>query len=187
MGRRLALLLSFALLAACGSTPPSEYYVLTAGGGGTPGGQRPAIGIAPVQVAAYLDRNRIVTSAAGSRLDIAATRRWGEPLAAGVQRVLRVNLARLTGSSNVQVFPWSGPPPAFVVSVSLLSLDAGAGRAELVAQWRVSRGVEQASPRRITTLETSIRSGTDQAATSVAAWSDLLFRLSGEIAAAIEN
>ena len=62
---------------------------------------RPAIAVGRPSLPGYLDSNQLVTRSAGqlmvSKLDI-----WGEPLDAGIARVMASNLSRLTGSMNIQ-------------------------------------------------------------------------------------
>jgi uncharacterized lipoprotein YmbA len=61
----------------------------------------PAIAINRPSLPSYLDSQQLVTRSEGqlmmSKLDL-----WGEPLDAGISRVLASNLSRLTGSMNIQ-------------------------------------------------------------------------------------
>jgi uncharacterized protein len=61
----------------------------------------PAIAIKHPSLPSYLDRQQLVTRRKGelvmSKIDL-----WGEPLDAGIARVLASNLSRLTGSMNIQ-------------------------------------------------------------------------------------
>jgi uncharacterized lipoprotein YmbA len=61
----------------------------------------PAIAINRPSLPSYLDSQQLVTRREGqlmlSKLDL-----WGEPLDAGISRVLASNLSRLTGSMNIQ-------------------------------------------------------------------------------------
>jgi uncharacterized lipoprotein YmbA len=61
----------------------------------------PAIAINRPSLPRYLDSQQLVTRSDGqlmmSKLDL-----WGEPLDAGISRVLASNLSRLTGSMNIQ-------------------------------------------------------------------------------------
>ena len=106
--RRTAVLILAAALAldACASAEP-DYYTLVA----LPG---PPVEVAAERIelrrielrriglAAYLDRDRIVSAADGVRLSIAEGAEWAEPLDAMIGRVLARNLRqRLPGSAVV--------------------------------------------------------------------------------------
>lgn len=114
------------------------------------------IGVGPVSVPGYLDRPQLVTRRSPGNIEIHEFDQWGEPLQAGVSRVVGVNLSRLLPGSHVVSFPWrtterigyqlvrnlvqlDGPPSGdVVVDVRWRILDA-AGK-EVTA--RVSRFAE---------------------------------------------
>ena len=64
------------VLAACGSTPPSDYYVLSAAATETPSGDSPSLGVGPVSIPEYLNRNSMVFNRDGNKLEIASFARW---------------------------------------------------------------------------------------------------------------
>lgn len=63
--------------------------------------QVPAIAVKRTTLPGYLDRLQLVTRANG-KLVLSETDLWGEPLDAGISRVLAGNLGRLTGSMTIQ-------------------------------------------------------------------------------------
>jgi len=76
------------------------------------------------------------------------------------------------------------------VQVWLLSLDAGNNSAELVAEWRVTRtgdGASTSVAQRISRLSAPLPGPGWRAADTAAAYSDLLQRLSDEIASVIRR
>ncbi|MBN7798457.1 PqiC family protein [Parahaliea mediterranea] len=181
---RIGLLLLALSLAACGSTPRSDYYRLSsASAGGS--GDAPAIGIGPIQIPEYLNRNSMVFSRGDNQLHIASFQRWAEPLSEGVKRVLGLNLSSALDTENIRPFPW--PPsdaPDYGVQVWILSLDASSETTRLVAEWRLHvPGEGREVMRRISRYE---EAGTETDGGALAAsYSRLLGRLSEEIAAAI--
>ncbi|WP_116364806.1 PqiC family protein [Parahaliea mediterranea] len=177
-----ALLLSL-LLSACGSTPQSDYYRLSATGTGG-SADAPSLGIGPVTIPEYLDRNSLVFARGDNQLRIASYQRWAEPLGEGVTRVLGLNLASALDTQNVRPFPWAASDrPAYAVQVWLLALDASAERTTLVAEWRLHDPARQREiVRRMGRYEDS---GSDDGATLAATYSRLLQRLSDDIAAAV--
>ena len=62
---------------------------------------RPAMAVNRPSLPAYLDSQQLVTRANG-QLKMSNRDLWGEPLDAGISRVMASNLSRLTGSMNIQ-------------------------------------------------------------------------------------
>ena len=91
--------------AGCAEVPPSTLYVLKAADPVVTDVARPAnvvplmVVLGPVTVPDYLDRTDIVRRASDNRLATADRERWGEPLRAGLQRVLAADLARGLGAA----------------------------------------------------------------------------------------
>jgi hypothetical protein len=178
--RRLAPVFALAaLLAACGTTPPTEYYLLSAEA--PPGAARagPAIGIAELNVAEYLQRPEMVIMESANRLRLRDYHRWAEPLADGVQRTLALNLGALLETDAVRVRPWPREwSPQWLLRLSIARLDVRGDTVELVATWSLAHGSET---RERSSRLARARSGTsaDSAAADISA---LLLELSGQIA-----
>ena len=64
--------------------------------------ETPAIAIARPSLPGYLDRQQLVSRKKSGELEMNTNHLWAEPLDTGISRVTAVNLARLTGSLNVQ-------------------------------------------------------------------------------------
>ncbi len=145
-------------ISGCGSTPTSDHYLLSGPDGVNPSGQTPSVGVGPITVPEYLNRNSMVYNRAGNKLEIAPYSRWAEPLEDGISRVLALNLATQLNTENVQTFPWQQRrAPTYAVAVRVLELDANAQRARLVAEWRVRKsGEDEDDVRRIAQLEQTI-------------------------------
>jgi uncharacterized lipoprotein YmbA len=173
------------LVGACGSTPRSNYYMLSADATGAAGSGGPAIGVGPVTVPEYLKHREIVLNRDAHKIDLESYERWAEPLDAGILRVIALNLSRLLATQEVQTYPWArAATPDFSITVDIAELTMRAGRASLVAKWSVS-GTQPGAEviQRISELSTSGQ--TTGSAAAAAAYSELLLRLSEEIAAAI--
>jgi len=183
---RLGLLSLVFMLGACGSTPQSNYYRLnsTSSGGS---GDTPALGIGPIQIPEYLNRNAMVFNRGKNQLHIANFERWAEPLEEGVQRVLGLNLAGGLDTQNIRPFPWrASETPDYGIQLWLLTLDITPDEARLVAEWRVHKPQTNTEvARRISRYQAPV-SGADGAALS-GSYSGLLEQLSEEIAAAIRR
>jgi len=181
----LCLLLT---LAACGSTPPSKFYRLTPVAGLADGGQHPALGIGPIDIPEFLDRDALVYSSGGNQLQVVAGERWAEPLEDGIQRVVGLNLARLLQSENLHYYPWDPrQDPDYGISLRVLDLDATDRQATLVVDWLLYR------PASGETVSKQISQFSEPLPQAVAlapaelprAYSALLYQLSETIAAAI--
>ncbi len=176
------------LLTACGSTPANHYYLLTAREGPGPGGQSPSVGIGPVKVPEYLNRSNLVYQRDGNQLQIAQFERWAEPLEEGIVRVLGLNLAALLDTQDIRQFPWHPDrAPQFAVSVRLLGLDAGRDGTRLEAEWLLHRPATGETVQRGLSRFTHPGAGEPVPGELPAAYSELLYRLSEEIAGAIRR
>lgn len=183
------ILLGALLLGGCASSPAPDYYVLSAESPAKTTGGGPALGIGPIIIPEYLNRNSMVFTRGGNALRIANYERWAEPLAEGIQRVLSLNLSAQLGSHNIRPHPWArSDAPDYAVQVWLLSLDVANQQAELVAEWRVSRpGDNTDVDRRISRWSQALPTADWQAADAAAAYSELLRLLGSELAGVIRD
>jgi len=139
--------------------------------------------VAPVQVAAYLDRPQIVTRVSEGEVHLAEFDRWAEPLADGVRRVLIENLSRLLASDRISE---SRAPAAarteYRVNVSVTELELDRGSAMLKARWTVLGG-SGVIAERLSAVQ--VEADGEDVASAVGAQSRALAKLSGEVAGAI--
>ncbi|MCB1688712.1 MAG: membrane integrity-associated transporter subunit PqiC [Halioglobus sp.] len=175
------------LLAGCGTSPPNNYYLLSAHEFSGAGGETPSVGVGPIEIPAYLDRNSMVYNRAGNSLQVATLDLWAEPLVNGVERVMVLNLAGLLNTQDVQSFPWHPQrAPQYGVKVNVLQLEASEQQVSLTAEWLVYQPGDSAPiKRRISQLQANLGAGTPEAEQVAVAYSDLFYQLSELIAAAI--
>lgn len=122
----------------CGSSPDTRFYVLDAvvQPAGTP--LELSVGLGPVTLPPYIDRNPIVTRDGPNTLSLAEFDRWAEPMQDGFERVLTTDLAAALGTSGVEMHPWGASAIDIRVPVEVLRFDADAsGTVYLVARWAV--------------------------------------------------
>jgi uncharacterized lipoprotein YmbA len=188
-GRRLLALIFVLVLASCGTTPANNYYLLSARAGDGPGGQTPSLGIGPIEIPEYLNRNGLVYNRDGNQLQIANYERWAEPLASGITRVIGLNLARTLDTENVQSFPWyKSDTPDYGVQVTVITLDANDSQATLIAEWVVQKpGSKTVLSRRIAYLNHTMPTGDVAPAQIAPAYSELFEQLSDIIATKISE
>lgn len=185
----IACMLLACLLTACGSSPRNEYFRLTANVETTATGNSPALGIGPIEIPAYLDREKMVYALRGNQLQLADTANWAEPLDAGIGRVLALNLSGLLDTQNVRSFPWHPQrAPDYGIRINVLTLGASASEARLTTEWLVYRpasGEEVA--RRLSRLRRPVTAEEATPAQLPGIYSDLLESLSRELAATIRR
>ena len=185
----LTLLALLLLLAACGTTVQPKYYLLTPIAGNTADRvqKQLSISVGPVNLPKYLDRSQIVTRHDDSELDLADGHRWAEPLQGNFSAVLADNLRQRLQQARVIVFPARDITGVdYRVSVDVMRFDVDDNdEAVLIAEWSIQDGNRTTV---ITSRRTSYRSGVNPAsgyAAIVAALSDTVGRLSGDIVSSI--
>jgi uncharacterized protein len=150
--------------------------------------QGPVIGVGPITLPKYLDRPQIVTRASGHQLALGEFERSAEPLDTNVIRALVEPLARLTPTDRIAVFPWPrGTPIDYYVTVEVAHFfGQRGGSATLIAHWSIFQ--EEGREALVScTSRLTAQSGGPQYDGMVAAMSQTVAELSGEIAAAIRG
>ncbi len=189
------LLIASLLLNACGSTPPSHFYLLTpmsiedsSNTNETHANNNNAgIGLGPLRFPDYLSRDSIVRYESESRLDIAETRRWAEPLEYNFSRVLAENLSRLLQSNKVLRYPWPAwRKPDYQLVMDVIRFDANVNsEVELIVQWALLQG-ENKKPL-LEKRSHFVQPGAEDFDSIVKAHSQVLAAFSQEVAAAINR
>jgi uncharacterized protein len=192
--RRLAVVswvASLLGLGACASTP-SRFYILNTLPASetvpaTAAERGPVIGLGPITLPKYLERPQIVTRVGRHQLALGEFDRWAEPLQDNVLRVLGENLAFLIPTDQVLLHAW--PQSAtldYQVTVDMLHFDGWlGGESTLLAHWSILDRAELPLLSQRASLNVLVGGGDYEA--MVAALSELLARLSGDIAVAIQR
>lgn len=128
---RFAALGVLALIAACASAPVEQFYRLpgvpSAAAAQPAGGAVIAVGA--VTVPDLIDRPQFVTLGPGSRVEIAETHRWAEPLKLAIGRVVAGQLSAALALPLVYAYPQVGSSePALRVTLHVQRFDAEPGR-----------------------------------------------------------
>ena len=187
------------LLAGCGSfsaqPDPSRFFTLSVlSQAEESAGTRPAtspgisLGIGPVSLPGYLDRQEIVTRVAQNQVNLAENDRWAEPLEENFTRVLSQNVAAILRAERINAYPWPiDKKPVYQVDVEVLRFETNtAQQAQLSARWAVrNTGKKDLISYRETRLSRPAKARSTEAA--VAALSEVLGDFSREIAQAIEH
>jgi len=181
------------LLTGClgpGTTRNTRLFVLNAtathaAANGDPIGLR--LGIGRISLPEFLNRPQIVTRTSANRVRMADFSQWAEPLEKGIPRVLSENLARLTGTDQVSVYPWPTQIEIdLMLEIAIIRFEGDAdGAVSLGARWRLVRpDGSEASPLQGSSYADSAADRSTEAL--VAAMSRTLASLSRDIATAIE-
>lgn len=177
------------IAAGCADTQPTRFYTLS--GLHTPPDASLAlqpgqvVGVGPVSLPEYLDRQQLVTRSAANQVRIADFDSWIEPLSSMVPRILTDNLSVLLGTDDVITIPQRRAVRyAYQVEVDVSRFDFDAtGRAVLDARWYLFGARDDLLESGRATLSEPAAAG-DYAAVA-AAMSRALGALSEQLAAAI--
>jgi len=190
MARRIAHVLSLALVAAagagCRASAPARFYTLdsTATAEGAPPASY-AVAVGPVSVPPIVDRPQFVVQVAPNRIALEEFNRWAAPLDDNIARAVAGNLAILLGTPRVAAGPLvPNLGPAYRVAIDVQRFESVPGETVLVdAVWAVRKpaGRDARSGRTIA-RETVAGAGFDALA---AAHSRALAKVSADIATAI--
>jgi len=155
--RLLGLALITLFITGCGTTPPTRFYALTAEAPmadtqqdvslNQPPSHKIIVGIGPIEVAPYLERNQIVTRSNGTRLNVIEFDRWAASIEDNIAGVLAINLSRQLPQTQPMVRPWPDAKAEYHVMVKFLQFDADeAGNVQLQASWGIQLRSTQDMP-----------------------------------------
>ena len=146
------------------------------------------LGIGPIKLPSYLDRQELIVRSAQNRFEVSENDRWAEPLQENFSRVLSENHALLLDTDLIVIYPWSpANRPRYHVEIEVLRLEANSERnGQLFARWSVLDGADK----KVAVVKESriIRNTKDKSTDgSVAALSEAVGDLSREIANAVSG
>jgi uncharacterized lipoprotein YmbA len=144
-----------------------------------------ALGIGPVKLPGYLDRQGIVTRVSQNRFAVAENDRWAEPLEENFSRVLSQNLSILLQTDRIVAYPWERSQQlTYQVQVEVLRFEPNAEQmVELWARWSITNNTRKIVSVRESYLTHPARDKSTEA--SVASMSEVVSDLSKEIADAV--
>jgi uncharacterized lipoprotein YmbA len=145
--------------------------------------ERILVGLGPIKLPGYLDRQEIVVRGGPNRFDVLENDRWAEPLDENFTRVVAQNLSLLLGTERIVLYPWPRErAPKYQVEIDVFGFESNRAReAQLAARWSISDGgnkkpIQLQDSRLIRAAKETTTDG------AVAALSEALGDLSREIA-----
>jgi uncharacterized lipoprotein YmbA len=190
--KTLCLILFLAALSACGTSQPTKYYLLSAGAPETArlSTQRElTIGVGPIILPPYLDRREMVSRSSSNELNVAIYHQWAEPLQENFSRVIGEDLGRRLATDRIVRLPLKRSLRKalvidYQVAIAVRKFEKEAdGSVVLNAGWTILDNDKQELVLRRSEY-TQMPAAEDYAA-QAAAQSQVLGRLSEEIAAAV--
>jgi len=185
---KIPLLIFALLLGGCAyQSPPASFFVLSPQAEASPATRSGLLlGVGPVNLADYLDRNQIVRRDTEVRLRMDEFNRWAGDHGKNITAVLAENLARTLGSDGVLAYPWTSSLDLdYQVVVDIKRFDAGPDNlVVLEAQWQLLREPRQLLQLRRSHIE--IRAADNSHEAQVKAQSQALAELGKAIAAAVQ-
>ena len=190
--KKLCLILVLAALSACGTSQPTKYYLLSAGAPDTArlSTQRElTIGVGPILLPPYLDRREMVSRSSSNELKVAIYHQWAEPLQENFSRVIGEDLGRRLATDRIVRLPLKRSLRKalvidYQVAIAVRKFEKEPdGSVVLNARWTILDNDKQELVLRRSEY-TRIPDTADYAA-QAAAQSQVLGRLSEEIAAAV--
>lgn len=147
-----------------------------------------SLGIGPISLPGYLDRQEIVTRIAQNQVRLSEYDRWAEPLEEGVGRVVSQNVASILSAERITSYPWpTERRPLYQVEIEILRFETNTSQeAQLAARWTVRHTAKKDLVRYHDT-RLSHTAPERSTAASVAALSQVLADMSRQIARAIEE
>jgi uncharacterized lipoprotein YmbA len=201
MRRRLSVTVAAAVLGALAAggcfaprPDPSKFFVLAPAAAaaddpiapaGLPVSSSPTIGLGPIKLPEYLDRDEVVTRVGPNRLQLSDKDRWAEPLDNNFKQVMAQDLTQSLGTHSITFYPWFGTTRVDCqvrIDVYRFETDPSAN-AQLVAHWQVLDGSGKLLYAGDSSLNEQARPGEPVAA----ALSRTVDRLARQIASAIQS
>ncbi|KAF1040352.1 MAG: hypothetical protein GAK35_03499 [Herbaspirillum frisingense] len=148
----VAAALAAALLAACGSSPPTQFYTLsaspTAAAGAVPAQGQPQtfIEVMPVAVPDRLARPQLVVRGDATRLDVLEQDRWSSPFNSELRDALAAGVASRLGAIDISRSGRPADQVSYRINVELRDLDAVRnGQVQAGFGWTITRSDDRRS------------------------------------------
>ncbi|MEM1403284.1 MAG: PqiC family protein [Pseudomonadota bacterium] len=187
--KRFLFVLTVLVIAACAGTSPPIYYLqLSAGDEELPQSDDPVIYLDAIAVPDYMLRDELLVRDSAYSIRYLSSHRWAEPIDLGIQRVLATRLESVTGSRQVISFPdVPRKPTDWNLRVVVRHFEAAGNEVQLSAEGRLERAEATQGASAVISFEDRALLASDDAEVIAARMSELLWRFTDELAAAIKE
>ena len=143
------------------------------------------IGLGPIKLPEYLDRDEVVTRVGPNRLELSNQDRWAEPLDNNFKRVIAQDLTQSLGTHSITFYPWPGTTRVdYQVRIDVYRFETDpATKAHLVAHWQLLDGTGKL----LYASDSNISEQAQAGETVAAALSRTVDGLARQIASAIQS
>ena len=174
------------LVTGCGNQYP-EFYTLSPEGP-SPSGGGLGIGVGPIVLAEYIDRDNLVIQTGPNKMEVSEFDLWSGDLDNSIARVLSINIGRRLGTGNVRSYPWQRDSEIdYQIAMDIREFVArDDGYAHIEASWRIY-ALPERNLAKSGTFIAKDPIATEDFEAVVAAQSRLLGKLSEEIANAMRK
>jgi len=173
---------------------PSKFFLLAPAGAAAansiaPAGlstsSSPIIGLGPIKLPEYLDRDEVVTRVGPNRLELSEEDRWAEPLSNNFRQVIAQDLTQSLGTHSIMFYPWVGTTHIdYQVRIEVYRFESDPNaNAQLVAHWQVLDG----SGKLLYAGDSNLSEQAQPGEPVAAALSRTVERLAQQIASAIQS
>lgn len=145
------------------------------------------IGVGPIKLPDYLERQEVVTRVAPNRMDLSSTDRWAEGLGGNFTQVFAQDLGAALGTERIVFFPWYQTTAVnYQMRVDVFRFEGDhSGKVTLTAHWQILDG----SGKMLHVADSTLTANAASAGTTavVAAMSSALGELAQQIASEIQS
>jgi uncharacterized protein len=143
------------------------------------------IGLGPIKLPEYLDRDEVVTRVGPNRLELSNQDRWAEPLDNNFKQVIAQDLTQSLGTHSITFYPWPGTTRVdYQVRIDVYRFETDpATKANLVAHWQLLDGTGKL----LYASDSNISEQAQAGETVAAALSRTIDGLARQIASAIQS
>lgn len=187
IGRLLTLgALSLAAAGCAGFSAP-RYYLMSPVPPAAPASveKSPAVGVGPLTLADYLERQNIVTRETSSRIQVSPDHKWAAALDKQIAELLATDLGQRLGHDALPVYPWPpGTRVKYQLTAEISRFIHYGDKVYLDASWRLLDGPSSVAASGSSRIEETADADYDAI---VDAMSRAVARLADEIAAKVHQ
>ncbi len=135
MKKLICLLISLSLAGCSFRSAPANFYRLDVEPSCGEKKEVSELGVGPIAIAPYLNRQQIVTQSADYQFKLNEKERWIEPLSSNIKTALIHGLENELQFGALYSYPWLGVNPSLQLKVSIEEFHCRVNSCALSAEW----------------------------------------------------